>query len=129
MKVEISNGELVDKVSILAVKLKQMKSTEKKSNVMREFNLLLVSMKAIGITEDSEVFLELIAVNTALWNIEDEIRSKEAAGVFDEEFVRLARSVYYENDRRASIKKSINERTQSALTEEKEYVSYDNQIS
>ena len=76
-----------------------------------------------GMIED---FGDLKAVNEKLWEIEDLIRKKEQAGLFDEEFVELARSVYCENDRRFEIKTRINRKTGSKLVEEKEYVDYDN---
>lgn len=124
MKIEVSNGELVDKVSILSIKLEKFKSDEKRVNALKEFELLYPVMCEIGITIDSNKFRRLRDVNLKLWEIEDRIREKEARRVFDQEFIDLARSVYLENDKRSEIKRTINQRTQSSLVEEKEYVDY-----
>ncbi len=124
MKVEISNGELVDKVTILHIKQQKIKDAGKLANVKKEYDILRHDMANIGITLDSAHFQELLAVNLTLWDIEDKIRRKEALAQFDEEFIALARSVYFENDKRAAIKKQINKETGSALVEEKEYIEY-----
>jgi hypothetical protein len=124
MKIEVSNGELVDKVTILSIKLEKFRSEEKRANVLKEYDLLYPAMCEIGITADSSEFRQLREVNFKLWEIEDNIREKEARGTFDEIFIDLARSVYIENDKRAEIKRAINQRTRSSLVEEKEYVDY-----
>ncbi|MEE9430674.1 MAG: DUF6165 family protein [Melioribacteraceae bacterium] len=124
MKVEVSNGELVDKVSILAIKLEKIKSEEKLSNIRKEYNLLLEKMKELNVSINSEEYKELIDVNTDLWEIEDKIRVKELNKKFDDEFIKLARSVYFQNDIRFEIKKRVNQITNSLLEEEKEYVKY-----
>lgn len=124
MKIDISTGELVDKVTILAIKLEKVKDPGKVQNIRKEYELLLNPMAACGIGTDSRAFGELKAVNLELWEIEDRIRIKEAGKVFDDEFIQLARSVYFTNDRRAEIKKEINLSTGSELVEEKEYVDY-----
>ncbi len=124
MKIDVSNGELVDKVTILSIKLNKFKSQEKRQNVQKEFQLLYQSMLAIGISEETSEYKDLLKVNFALWEIEDQIRSKEARKEFDNEFIRLARRVYFENDKRAKIKRQINITTHSSLIEEKEYVEY-----
>lgn len=124
MKIEVSNGELVDKVSILSIKLEKFRSEKKRANVLKEYELLCPIMQKIGVSLDSREFLRLKEVNLNLWEIEDKIREKEAQGKFDEAFIQLARRVYFENDRRAEIKQEINQRTQSELFEEKEYVRY-----
>lgn len=126
MKVEVSNGELVDKVSILRIKLNKIKSEEKLKNVRAEFDILFEEMKKLGINENTEEYKELIKVNTDLWEIEDKIRVKELNQEFDEEFIELARSVYIQNDKRFELKKKINAATNSSLFEEKEYVDYKN---
>lgn len=126
VKVEISNGELVDKVTILHIKRQKIQDPKKFANVQKEYDVLLKSMKKIDITPKSAEFKELLQVNTDLWKIEDRIRHKEAAKEFDDEFVELARSVYFTNDKRADIKKRINVQTESPLIEEKEYVEYEN---
>lgn len=124
MKIEVSNGELVDKVSILSIKLKKIKSEEKLANIKKEFDLLIKYMQELGIDENNDEYKELIKVNTDLWEIEDKIRIKEADKEFDDEFIQLARSVYFQNDKRFEIKKKINMMTDSHLAEEKEYVKY-----
>ncbi len=124
MKIDVSNGELVDKVTILSIKLNKFKSKEKLQNVRKEFDLLYQSMASIGITEDTSEFQDLFKINLTLWEIEDQIRSKEARKEFDNEFIRLARRVYFKNDKRAKIKMQINITTHSSLIEEKEYVEY-----
>ncbi len=124
MKIDVSIGELVDKVSILSIKLKKIKNKAKLKNIRQEYNLLKNSMEKIGITEASEEFKALEKVNEELWHIEDDIRVKEKDKQFDDEFIRLARSVYFTNDRRAELKKDINLKYGSKLVEEKEYVEY-----
>ena len=124
MLIEISNGELVDKVTILHIKRQKVTDTAKLANVEKEYALLVEAMAEIGVTVDSPEFARLLEVNSRLWDIEDRIRIKEAQQTFDDEFVQLARSVYFENDRRAEIKKEINVKTGSQLVEEKQYVDY-----
>jgi len=124
MKIEVSNGELVDKVSILSIKLENIKDKSKLININREYDLLLKEMQSLKINTGSKEYRELQAVNRDLWRIEDEIRVKEANRKFDDEFIQLARSVYFKNDTRFEIKKRINEITNSMLAEEKEYVKY-----
>lgn len=124
MKIEVSNGELVDKITILSIKLEKFKSDTKRANVLKEYDLLYPVMCEIGITVDSKEFRQLKEVNLKLWDIEDKIREKEARRVFDQTFIDLARSVYIENDKRSEIKRTINQLTQSSLVEEKEYVDY-----
>ena len=124
MKVEISLGELVDKVSILAIKLKKIKNPDKLKNIQKEYDMLSSSMQDAGIDTASEEFNQLEQINLKLWEIEDQIRLKEAAKAFDPEFIELARSVYFTNDDRAAVKKTINLKYGSDLVEEKEYVDY-----
>ena len=126
MKIDISTGELVDKVTILAIKLEKIKDPAKIENIRKEYALLLEPMEACGIGVDAQGFTALKEVNLKLWEIEDKIRIKEAEKAFDNEFIELARSVYFTNDQRADIKKRINLETGSELVEEKEYVDYAN---
>ena len=125
MKIEVSVGEVVDRVSILRIKLENMKDPAKVENIRTEYDLLLRALEQAGISRESEDFRDLKAVNERLWKIEDRIRRKDRAGEFDEEFIELARSVYQENDRRFEIKTRINRKTGSRIVEEKEYVDYD----
>ena len=127
MKIDISTGELVDKVTILAIKLEKFRDEAKKANVKKEYDILTLPMNAVGITVDSKEFKDLKDVNLKLWHIEDDIRIKEQKKEFDSEFIELARSVYFTNDVRAEIKKDINMRYNSELVEEKEYVDYKKQ--
>ncbi len=124
MKIDISTGELVDKVTILAIKLEKFRDEVKKANVRKEFDILTVPMNLAGIFVDSKEFKDLKDVNLKLWHIEDDIRIKEQKKEFDNDFIELARSVYFTNDVRAEIKKEINLRYNSDLVEEKEYVDY-----
>ncbi len=128
MKVDISLGELVDKVTILAIKLEKIKHPGKLENVRKEYEMLSRAMALAGLSDQSpefdRLFDRLVAVNRKLWEIEDMIREKEALKQFDEAFVELARSVYFTNDERAAIKREINARYGSEWVEEKEYAGY-----
>ena len=124
MKIDVSIGEIVDKLTILSIKLDKFRDPEKRKNVEKEYQILLQSLKTSDITPESEEFKKLKTINLKLWDIEDKIRVKEAEKSFDDEFIELARSVYFTNDERATIKKQINLKFNSDLIEEKEYVSY-----
>jgi hypothetical protein len=126
IKVPISPGELLDKITILRIKSQRMSDTAKVSNVRLELNALEETWRASAFaTIDIEAELgELLRVNERLWAIEDDIRDKERAQAFDAEFVRLARAVYIENDERAVIKRRINVKLGSGLIEEKSYREY-----
>ena len=123
MKIEVSNGELLDKLSILEIKLDCLENQEQKSNVQKEHDFLKKAASTIDWPED--IYNELRNVNWKLWCIEDKIREKEWKGNFDKEFIKLARSVYKTNDKRSRIKKEINVLTRSSLVEEKQYYSYE----
>jgi len=122
--VPISVGELFDKISILEIKAAAISDPAKHRNVMRELTALeAVRRREIAaMPELAALYAELKSANRALWQIEDEIRERERAGLFDEGFVELARNVYRTNDRRALLKRRINELTGSDLVEEKSYV-------
>ena len=124
MKIEVSIGEIVDKVTILEIKTEKFQNVEKLANAKKEYLLLKKDIEALGITTDSDEFKRLKEVNIKLWHIEDDIRIEEANQDFGEKFIQLARSVYFENDNRAAIKKEINLKFGSELIEEKEYVNY-----
>ena len=126
MKVEISIGELVDRVTILSIKREKMSNPEKLKNIEKEYRLLFKQMVSIGIDEDTAEFKKLKGINLKLWQIEDDIRVKEAKKEFDDEFINLARGVYFHNDERVAIKREINIQYHSELMEEKEYVDYKN---
>jgi hypothetical protein len=124
MKVEVSNGEIVDKITILKIKSERITDTEKLKNIHTELNELLPLLTDIGIGTDSDLFIELYNVNSELWVVEDDLRELERKRDFGDEFIRLARSVYYTNDRRFEVKKRINLETSSKFVEEKSYNKY-----
>ncbi len=121
----ISLGELVDKISILIVKQKNIKEENKLNQVNKELNFLQdVLLKHITKDEIDNYLKELIDINSKLWVIEDEIRNCERKKQFDQIFIKLARSVYFTNDKRANIKLNINEKFGSELIEVKSYEKY-----
>ena len=121
MKIEVSNGEIVDKITILRIKESKIQDETKLANVKKELDELLPSLQLMGLKEESESFINLLEVNQKLWQIEDDIRDKERAKEFDEEFIEIARAVYRVNDQRCVLKKQINIDTSSTLVEEKSY--------
>jgi hypothetical protein len=124
MKIEVSNGEIIDKVTILKIKSEKLTDDTKLSNVMNELNSLLPILPDIGITTNDELFNKLYTVNLQLWDIEDKLRIMESNKEFNEEFIQLARAVYYTNDERFRIKMEINLKTSSNFIEEKSYEKY-----
>jgi len=127
IKVEVSVGEFLDKLTILQIKAARITDPVKQANVQRELAALTLVWSdtsfANGVDLDA-LIAELRRVNEILWDIEDRIRAKEADGAFDAEFIELARSVYQTNDRRAAIKRAINHKTGSSVIEEKSYTDY-----
>ena len=121
----ISLGELIDKISILAIKEKKIKD-EKKNNLIREELTLLrkILNEAANNNSINNYLNQLIDVNSTLWKIEDEIRDCEKNKKFDQKFIELARSVYITNDRRAEIKLEINNKFGSKIVELKSYTKY-----
>ena len=120
--VPISVGELLDKITILEIKAERIKDPAKLANVRNELDALAGLSAGLGLGDDSRPLVdELGQVNRRLWDIEDRLRALERAEAFGQEFVALARSVYRENDRRAHLKRRLNELTGSALIEEKSY--------
>lgn len=125
MNIEVSHGEIVDKLTILQIKKENIKDPNKLNNIVKEYDYLLsVVENDLGISTLSPEYLELLSVNKDLWVIEDDIRDKERQKEFDDNFIKLARSVYYTNDVRAKIKKEINLKYSSGFVEEKSYQSY-----
>ena len=124
--IEVSPGELLDKISILQIKSERVGDPAKLKNIRYELQLYedIVRGRIPGGKELSLLTAELKAVNEALWAIEDEIRACEARGEFGDGFVALARSVYRTNDRRAAIKREINVLCGSSIVEEKSYTRY-----
>jgi hypothetical protein len=126
VRVPISPGELLDKITILRIKSTRMSDPNKLANVRVELQALEETWRGSpyakpGIEADVNALLE---VNERLWVIEDDIRDKERAQAFDAEFIRLARAVYFENDERAAIKRRINLKLGSSIVEEKSYAEY-----
>ncbi len=126
IKVPISPGEMLDKITILRIKSVRMTDPLKLRNVCSELAALQETWGSSGYAKDDIAADEaaLLAVNERLWVIEDDIRDKERAQAFDARFIELARAVYFENDERAAIKRRINVRLGSALVEEKSYSNY-----
>jgi hypothetical protein len=124
--VPISPGELLDKITILRIKSERMTDPAKLANVRHELLLLEQTWRDAGFSsaELGSDESALQAVNTKLWDIEDDIRDKESRQVFDREFIELARAVYISNDERAAIKKRINQKLGSKIVEEKSYKEY-----
>lgn len=125
--VPISWGELIDKLTILAIKNRQLTESQALANVQRETELLQsIYERDCGHKDAIAPFVaELQQINQALWDVEDALREKERDKVFDESFVQLARRVYQCNDQRARVKKLINEALGSELVEEKSYAPYE----
>lgn len=124
--VEVAPGELIDKITILAIKLERMDDPAKLENVRAEHDTLAAALDA-AVAPSAELdalAAELKAINETLWEIEDEIRDCERAKDFSPRFVELARSVYFTNDRRSDVKRKINTLLGSRLVEEKSYTSY-----
>lgn len=127
MLVEISPGELLDKISILELKMLKIEDEDKLSNIKKEFhtlNPLCVKLFEEYGAKMQNLYLELAKYNGQLWDIEDWIRDCEREKRFDAEFIQLARSVYVTNDQRSEVKKLINKTTGSDLVEEKSYKDY-----
>ena len=132
MNIEISNGELLDKITILKIKLIKIKDNDKQKHLMKEHDLLVAKMMVLTDSFDNKddegeylkLFDQLFSVNEKLWRIEDQIREKESKNIFDKDFIELARSIYFVNDVRSKIKKSINELTKSNIVEVKQYSRY-----
>jgi hypothetical protein len=124
--VQVSWGELIDKVTILEIKQSRLVDKKAVANVSRELALLNPAVKQAFslMPEIANLKEELRAVNLALWEIEDNIRAKEASKSFDEAFIELARSVYIKNDHRGALKCKINHLLNSEIIEEKKYTSY-----
>lgn len=126
ISVPVSFGELLDKIAILQIKSERMGDEAKLANVRNELSALERTWMAHPTAggEIAKLRADLKAVNERLWVIEDDIRIKERAQAFDEEFIQLARRVYFENDERARIKREINAALGSAYVEEKSYQDY-----
>ena len=126
IRVPISPGELIDKITILEIKAAQITDPAKLANVRHELTLLQTTWResphsAVDIEAE---WVALRGINQKLWDIEDDIRDKERARAFDQEFIELARAVYVTNDERAAVKRTINTKLGSRIVEEKSYAKY-----
>ena len=124
--IPISPGELIDKITILEIKRESILDKEKLSNINLEYKVLLETLenKIIGSNEIDSLRIKLKTINKRLWDIEDKLRDLERSKTFNEDFIKLARSVYFTNDERSEVKKSINKLLNSEIVEEKSYSKY-----
>jgi hypothetical protein len=125
VKAPISIGDLVDKITILQVKLEYISDPDKREHIAHELALLLTELQSIDQSLQLQEYMkQLYHVNRTLWNSENAIRAKEAQHIFDEEFIELARNVYLNNGKRHNLKRIINIATGSDIIEEKQYTKY-----
>jgi hypothetical protein len=126
IRVPISPGELIDKITILEIKSVHMTDAAKVANVRHELALLQSTWREseYAKTDIEAEWVALRGINQKLWDIEDDIRDKERARTFDNEFIELARAVYVTNDERAAVKRQINTKLGSKIVEEKSYAKY-----
>ena len=126
MKVELPLGDIADRISILRIKSERISEASKVVNVTQELAALTAAWAdtELPAVDTLDQFAELLAINGQLWDVEDALRSHEAAGIFDDQFVSLARSVYRLNDQRGALKREINIALGSTLFEEKSYPAY-----
>jgi hypothetical protein len=122
MLIDVSTGEVADKISILVIKNEKITDLVKLGHVQKELSSLIDDFPAEILID--KLYTELCRTNLLLWYIEDSIREKERMGEFDEEFIKLARDVYFTNDKRAALKKEINIKYGSEIVEEKSYNPY-----
>lgn len=126
LRVDISPGELIDKITILELKLERISDQAKLANVRLEYDVLMdvYAREVVESVTLRELNERLKGINATLWDIEDHIREHERAKNFDAGFVALARSVYRTNDERSAVKRAINELLASKIIEEKSYAAY-----
>lgn len=122
MLIDVSTGEVADKISILVIKNEKITDPVKLGHIQKELSSLIDDFPAEILID--KLYTELCIINYQLWRIEDNIREKERLGEFDAEFIQMARDVYFTNDRRAFIKKEINIKYGSDIIEEKSYNPY-----
>ena len=126
VQIEVSYGELIDKLTILEIKFERIVDAAKRANIERDLALLNDAWLRVGVNPDiiGAERAQLKSINERLWDIEDRIRRKEADNAFDDDFIEIARSVYRTNDERSAVKRAINDRLGSGLVEEKSYQPY-----
>ncbi len=124
--VPVSWGELIDKITILEIKQARIDDAAKRANVTRELDALSAVRDGHGVLPDGldALHRRLVEINTALWEIEDDIRDRERRQDFGADFIRLARAVYFTNDDRSRVKRQVNDLMGSELVEEKSYADY-----
>lgn len=120
MKIEVSNGEIIDKLTILKIKLERIKDPEKGKNIQKEYKELSKASSKI-MKEDHPLFKELYKINLDIWDIEELIHELERKKQFKQEYANISREVHLKNDKRSEIKKEINKVTSSKFIEEKSY--------
>lgn len=123
MKIEVSNGEIADKLTIIEIKLSKIRDEAKLTNIRNEYAVVKEAMSTIMETSHP-LYRQLYDINSKLWEIEDHIRDLERARNFGDDFVQTARSIYFINDERSEVKRKINDQTGSKLFEEKSYEDY-----
>lgn len=123
MKIEVSNGEIIDKLTIIQIKLERITDRTKQLNLKKEYDELSKNSSSV-ISNSDPLYIELYKVNCELWDIEDHIRDLERKKDFGADFISTARAVYIKNDKRSELKREINIRTSSGLMEEKSYEKY-----
>lgn len=123
MKLEISNGEIADKLTIIEIKLSKITDPAKLANIRNEYEVVNHAMSTT-LEKSHPLYRQLYEINSQLWVIEDHIRDLERAKDFGDDFIQTARSVYFINDDRSDVKRKINEVTGSKLFEEKSYEEY-----
>lgn len=123
MKIEVSNGEIIDKLTIIQIKLERISDSAKLVNLQAEYDELNAASASLMSNSDL-LYKALYEVNRELWDIEDHIRDLERRKDFGSDFIDTARSVYIKNDRRSELKRQINIQTSSGLIEEKSYEKY-----
>ena len=123
MKLEVSNGEIADKLTIIEIKLEKINDPGKLANLRNEYEVVNQAMSTI-LEKSHPLYRQLYEINTRLWVIEDHIRDLERAKDFGDDFIQTARSVYFINDDRSDVKRKIKEITGSNLFEEKSYEQY-----
>ena len=123
MQIEVSNGEIIDKLTILEIKLEKISDKQKLENIRHEYDILIKVAHTI-LDKNDPLYKDMKEINLQLWDIEDQCRDFERKKDFGEAFIDTVRKVYINNDERARLKKEINLKTGSGLTEEKSYQAY-----
>lgn len=123
MKIEVSNGEIADKLTIIEIKLSRISDPAKIANLQNAYTVVVKALKKI-MEKNHPLYKELYDINTSLWDLEDHIRDLEKAKDFGDEFIQTARAIYFTNDKRSEVKREINEITGSSLLEVKSYDEY-----